>query len=317
MIFGSQRFSTLATINKGNVKKSQARLSRSRSAATSGNENLVGTPPGRGRVHVHGRRLGAWSTRSTCAPAHAAPSSGRWTRARRRSSANRGVALWGDPGGLGHRPGRPASSRPTRRPARSSGTGTCTIRPDMTLNAAPLALKDAVIVGASGGDQGVTQLGRGARSQDRRGQVEDLFGAGARRAPAARPGRTRTMPGRPAAAPSTSPGSYDPDTNITYWGGRQSVAEIRFIVSAGRQSLHQQRALAIDAATGKDSVVPPVHAQRHDGLRRDRHPHPHRHQGERRGSQGPWRHAGRKRLPLHVRPPQTASSSRPPNTSTS
>ena len=117
------------------------------------------------------------------------------------------------------------------------------------------------------------------------------------------------MPGRPAAARSTSPAPTIPTTNITYWGAGNPAPKYDSSYRPG-DNLYTNSALAIDAATGKIQLVPSVHAQRHDGLRRERQPHPHRHEGERRGPQD--RRASRaQRLRLQLRSPRAASSSRP------
>ncbi len=52
----------------------------------------------------------------------------------------------------------------------------------MTLNAAPLALKDSIIIGASGGDRGSRDWVASLDARTGNAAVEDLFGPGARRA---------------------------------------------------------------------------------------------------------------------------------------
>ena len=74
----------------------------------------------------------------------------------------------------------------------------------MEITAAPLALKDEIIVGGSGGDNGVRCWI--AALDAKTGKLNGRPSRSRRRAsPAARPGRTRPTPGRPAAARSTSP----------------------------------------------------------------------------------------------------------------
>ena len=117
---------------------------------------------------------------------------------------NRGVALWGNLV-------ISVTSHDGRVIATDKETGKIVWdknlrdQPDMTLNAAPLALEDKIIVGASGGDQGVRNwlVALDAKTGDE--QWRTYADPGARRARAARPGRTSTTPGRPAAAPSMSP----------------------------------------------------------------------------------------------------------------
>jgi hypothetical protein len=70
---------------------------------------------------------------------------------------SRGAALTGNlvitgAGGFGN---SPRISRPTRKPARWCGKSSFSDTPDVTFTAAPLAIKDKVIVDAANGDQGV------------------------------------------------------------------------------------------------------------------------------------------------------------------
>ena len=117
---------------------------------------------------------------------------------------NRGVALWGNLVVS-------VTSHDGRVIATDKETGKIVWdrnlrdQPDMTLNAAPLALADRIIVGASGGDQGVRNwlVALDARTGNVLWKTYSPFRRPA--SPAARPGRTSIMLGRPAAALSTSP----------------------------------------------------------------------------------------------------------------
>ncbi len=97
-------------------------------------------------------------------------------------------------------------------------------------------------------------------------------------------------------------GSYDPRHQPHLLGLRQSGAGLRCAAPARRQSLYVERD-RVRCRERQDFVVAPVHAERQPRLRRDRHAHPDRHQGQRRGPQD--RLARRpQRLQVHVRPPQ-------------
>ena len=99
---------------------------------------------------------GACSTRSTAVPATSAASSGAWTRA--------GEAAAGEPrrravGQSGHH-APPTIRRASSRTNKETGkvvweTNLDDDQPDVQLTAAPLAVKDKIIVGAAGGDRGV------------------------------------------------------------------------------------------------------------------------------------------------------------------
>ena len=110
----------------------------------------------------------------------------------------------------------------------------------------------SIIIGASGGDRGVRNWIGVARRQDRQYDLEDLFDSRRPASPAARPGRTRTTPGRPAAAPSTSPAPTIPPANLTYWGSGNPVPGYDAPLRPG-DNLYTSSAIAFDAATGKIS----------------------------------------------------------------
>ena len=99
--------------------------------------------------------------------------------------------------------------------------------------------------------------------------------------PAARPGRTITTPGRPAAAASGRPDPTTRVTKLTSWGTGNPVPIYDPQFASGRQPLHQLggRARRRDRQA---RLVLPVHAERFVGLRRDRHPHAVRHHDRRR-----------------------------------
>jgi alcohol dehydrogenase (cytochrome c) len=118
---------------------------------------------------------------------------------------------------------------------------------DMSLNAAPLALKDSILVGASGGDGGIRNwlVSLDPKTGNEQWRTYSIPGPG-------EPGH-ETWKDRNNAW-QTGGGAYVTGSTIprptSPLGRGQPVAEIRFIVSAGRQPLYQ-RALAIDATTGK------------------------------------------------------------------
>ncbi len=146
---------------------------------------------------------------------------------------------------------------------------------DVQLTAAPLAVKDKIIVGAAGGDRGVRDLIAGARCQDRQAALAQIRDPGARRA------RQRDLEGQGQVAWQTGggamwvTGTYDLATNQIIWGTGNPVPMFDADLSAGRQPLHQQRDL-VESRQRQDELVLPVHARRHVGLRRGRHPHPDR-----------------------------------------
>ncbi len=270
--YDGQRFSPLDRINKDNVK----------------NLKLAYAVPlggGAGNEFTRRRRSsrtasstspipGACSTRSTARPATSAASSGAWIPKQERQQRNRGAALWGNLVITG------AGIAPPRIIATDKETGkvvwetTFTDTPDVTFTAAPLAIKDKIIVGAASGDHGVRDWIGAARCRDRQAAVAQIHHSGARRA------RQRDLEGQEQRLADRRRrrlghrhlrSRHQPD----HLGHRQSGADVRSDLPAGRQSLHQQRDL-LGSRHRQDELVLPVHARRHVGLRRGRHPHPDR-----------------------------------------
>ena len=175
-------------------------------------------------------------------------------------------------------------------------------QPDLEFTAAPLALKDTILIGASGGDNGVRDWLAGARSQDRRHQMEDLHGAGPRRA------RQRDLEGQEPKPGSTGggalyvTGSYDPQTNLTYWGTGNPAPRYDSAYRPG-DNLFTDSTVAFDAATGKMQWYFQYTANDNHDYDASRLADHHRRQGQRRGPQAP-RPRQPQRLPLHARPPQ-------------
>ena len=254
---------------------------------------------------------GAWSTRSTCAPARRGDIVWKMDPGQEKIDRNRGVALWGNLvisviGG----DGRVIAT--DRTPARSCGTRTCDDQPRSH------AQRGAA--GAQGRDhrrrlrrrRRRARLGRRARAGDRRTCSGRPIRSRRPASPAARPGRTRTMPGRPAAAPSTSPAPTIPTPTSPI--GAPAIRRrntIRPIVPATISITNS--ALALDAATGK---IAGIHQYTpNDTMDYDETGTHILIDGKVDGEDRKLlTHAGPQRLLLRIRPPQTASSSRRPNT---
>ena len=101
-----------------------------------------------------------------------------------RQMRSRGAALWGNlvitgAGGFGNAPRIIATDK-------ESGTvvweSSFQDTPDVTFTAAPLAIKDKIIVGAANGDHGRARLDRRARCRNRQAPVAPIHHTGARRA---------------------------------------------------------------------------------------------------------------------------------------
>ena len=177
--FSAQRYSPLDAINKTNVKNMKL-LFAVAIGGTAGNEALEATPlvdDGFMYISDHWGAVYKIDVRSGTA--------GRivWKMdpGQEKLDRNRGVALWGNLV-------ISVTSYDGRVIATDKETGKIVWdknlrdQPDVELTAAPLALKDSIIIGASGGDRGVRDWIASLDRQDRRAAVEDIFDPGARRA---------------------------------------------------------------------------------------------------------------------------------------
>ena len=294
--YDAQRFSPLDPHQPGQCEEPQARLCGG-DRRHLGQRKSAGDAAGGGRLPLHRRRCGVWSTRSTAR-------SGDVGRIVWRMDPEAGKTSADQPrrGAVGqfrhHAPPtiRRASSRPTRRPARSSGKPTGGRQPDVQLTAAPLVVKDKIIVGAAGGDRGVRDYIAGARCGDRQAGVAQIRHSGARRA------RSETWKDKNNAWQTGGgamwvTGTYDVATNQMFWGTGNPVPMFDPTYRPG-DNLYTNSVISWDPDIRQDELVFPVHAGRPLGLRRGRHPHPDRRPSRRPAAQAdhPF---GAQRLSLH------------------
>ena len=218
--------------------------------------------------------------------------------------ANRGAALWGNfvVTVANYPPRIIATDKETGKVAWE--TSLADGQADLQLTAAPLAVKDKIILGAAGGDRGVRDFivaldaatGKLAWRKyvdpgARRDRLGDLEGQEQRLAD-----RRRRHVGHRFLRHRYQPGAV---------GHRQSGADVQSVLPPGQQPLHQQPDL-VGSRQRQDELVLPVHAGRHVGLRRGRHPHPDRRPGRRPGAQA-RRPFGTQRLLLCTRARQRAA----------
>ena len=280
--FDSQRHSPLDAINKSNVKNLKLQFAIAL-GGTSGNEDLEATPlvedgfmymiDGWGVVYKIDVRSGTPAARS----------SGRWTP---NSKSRTAIAA--------SRCGTTSSSRPPARTGRIIATDKETGKvvwdkklldqADLELNAAPLALKDSIIIGSSGGDRGVRNWV--AALDPKTGDLQwKTYSIPAPGEPGSETWKDKNNAWQTGGGAFYVTGSYDPATNLTYWGSGNPVPGYDGAHRPG-DNLYTSSAIAFDAATGKIRWHHQYTPERQPRLRRDRHPHHHRHQGERRGPQG-------------------------------
>ncbi len=177
--YSAQRFSTLDTINKSNIKNLKLKFAVAL-GGSAGNESLEATPlvedgfmyiaDGWGVVYKIDVRSGT---------------AGRivWKMdpGQERLDRNRGVALWGNLViSITSYDGRViATDKETGKVVWDKNLRD---QPDLELTAAPLALKDSIVDRRLGRRPRLARLDRVARCQDRQYAMEDLFDSGAGRA---------------------------------------------------------------------------------------------------------------------------------------
>src|SRR6202023_2629026 len=149
--FGAQRYSQLTAINKANVKGLRLAFAVAL-GGSSGNENLTATPlVDDGFMYVPD----AWGVVYKIDVRSGRQGDIVWKMdpGQEKIDRNRGVALWGNlVVSVTSHDGRViATDRDTGKMAWERNLRD---QPDMNLDAAPLALKDSILVGASGGDSG-------------------------------------------------------------------------------------------------------------------------------------------------------------------
>ena len=244
--FGSQRYSTLDQITKSNVKNLKLQFAIA-IGGTSPNEALEVTPlvedgfmyivDGWGAVYKIDVRSGTqgkilW----------------RMDPGIKRYARLRGVALWGN-----------LVISPTGKDGRIIATDKETGKivwdanlhdqPELELSAAPLALKDDIIIGASGGDQGVRDWI--ASLDPMTGKVKwKTYSVPAPGEPGSETWKDKNSAWKTGGGAFYVTGSYDPQTNLTIWGTGNPVPGYDPTRRPG-DNLYTSSAVAIDVATGQ------------------------------------------------------------------
>ena len=243
---GSQRFSPLETINKSNVKGLKLAFAVAL-GGTSGTENLVATPLVEdGFMYM----ADAWGVVYKIDVRSGTRANIVWKMdpGQEKVERNRGVALWGNLViSVTGQDGRViATDKETGKIVWDKNLHD---QPDMTLNAAPLALKDEILVGASGGDQGVRDwlVALDPKTGDVKWRTYTVPAPGE---PGSETWKDKNNAWQTGGGAFYVTGSYDPDTNVTYWGAGNPSPKYDSSYRPG-DNLYTNSALAIDAATGK------------------------------------------------------------------
>jgi len=244
--YSAQRFSPLEAINKSNIKDLKLKFAIA-IGGTSGNEALEATPlvddgfmyvvDGWGAVYridvrsgTHGRIL--W----------------KMDPGQQRYGRHRGVALWNNLViSTTGKDGRViATDRETGKIVWDKNLHD---QPEVELSSAPLALKDDIIVGASGGDQGVRDW---IVSLDpKTGNLKwKTFSVPAPGEPGSETWKDKHNAWQTGGGAFYVTGSYDPATNLTYWGSGNPVPGYDSFYRPG-DNLFTNSAIAFNVANGK------------------------------------------------------------------
>jgi alcohol dehydrogenase (cytochrome c) len=244
--FAAHRFSALDAVNRSNAKNLRLAFAVAL-GGTSGNENLTATPlVDDGFMYVPDAwgvvyKIDVRSGRSGDIVWKMDPGQAKIDR-------NRGVALWGNLViSVTSQDGRVIAT--DRDSGKMAWERNLHDQPDVNLNAAPLALADSIIVGASGGDAGtrdwVTSL------DAKTGNVNwKTYSVPAPGEPGSETWKDKNNAWQTGGGAFYVTGSFDPATNITYWGAGNPTPKYDSSYRPG-DNLFTNSALAIDAANGK------------------------------------------------------------------
>jgi alcohol dehydrogenase (cytochrome c) len=244
--YSSQRYSPLDMINKSNVKDLKLAYAIALSG-TSGNEDLEATPlVDDGFMYV----IDGWGVVYKIDVRSGTHGSIVWKMdpGQEKLGRHRGVTLWNNLV-------ISTTGKDGRIIATDKETGKIVWdknlhdQPDLELDTPPIALKDSLIVGASGGDQGVRNwlAALDAKTGDVLWKTYSIPAPGE---PGSETWKGDNNAWQTGGGAFYVTGSYDPATNITYWGSGNPVPGYDPRYRPG-DNLYTSSALAIDAATGK------------------------------------------------------------------
>jgi alcohol dehydrogenase (cytochrome c) len=244
--YGSQRYSPLEIINKGNVKNLKLAYAVP-IGGTSANEYLEATPLAEdGFLYL----TDVWGVVYKIDARDGVSGKIVWKMnpGQERADRNRGVALWGNLviSVTGYDTRVIATDKESGQVVWDKKIGD---QPDLELTAAPLALRDSIVIGASGGDNGVRDWL--AALDPRTGNTQwKTFVIPAPGEPGSETWKDKTEAWRTGGGAMYVTGSYDPQSNITYWGTGNPAPRYDSQYRPG-DNLFTNSSVAFDSATGK------------------------------------------------------------------
>jgi alcohol dehydrogenase (cytochrome c) len=245
--YDGQRFSPLTQINKGNIRTLKLAYAVPLGGGA-GNEWLEATPLAEdGFLYI----TDAWGVlyKIDGRSGDVGRIVWRMDPKQERPATNRGAALWGN-----------LVVSPANWPARivatdkESGkvvweTNLATDQPELRITAAPLALKDRIIIGASGGDSGVRDFVAALDAATGR-LIWRKFTIPAPGEPGSETWKGNTNAWQTGGGAVWVTGTYDPSTNQTFWGTGNPVPMFDPFYRPG-DNLYTNSAISWDPETGK------------------------------------------------------------------
>ncbi len=245
--YNGQRFSPLARINTDNVKNLHLAFAVPL-GGTAGNEFTVATPLAEdGFLYT----TDSWGVlyKIDVTAGDVGRIVWRMDPKQERQMRNRGAALWGNLVITG------AGIAPPRIIATDKETGKVVWEtsfpdtPDVTFTSAPLAIKDKIIIGAANGDQGVRDW-IGALEAATGKLVWRKFTIPAPGEPGSETWKDNHNAWQTGGGAVWVTGTYDPDSNQTYWGTGNPVPMFDPTYRPG-DNLYTNSAISWDPDTGK------------------------------------------------------------------
>jgi alcohol dehydrogenase (cytochrome c) len=244
--FGSHRYSPLAIINKSNVKNLKLAFALPL-GGTSGNEYNEATPlVDDGFMYI----TDVWSAvyKIDVRSGTAGQVVWKMNPGVQKADRNRGVALWSNlvisVAGLDGRV--IATDKETGKIVWDKNLHD---QPDMEITAAPLALDGTVIVGGSGGDNGVRCWL--AALDAKTGELKwKTYAVPAPGEPGSETWKDKVNAWQTGGGAFYVTGSYDPATNLTYWGSGNPAPRYDSAYRPG-DNLFTDSTIAFDVASGK------------------------------------------------------------------
>jgi alcohol dehydrogenase (cytochrome c) len=244
--FGSHRFSPLDLINKTNVKNLKLAFAVPL-GGKAGNEYVEATPlVDNGFMYI----TDVWGVVYKIDVRAGKQGQVLWKMdpGQQKPDRNRGVALWGNlvMSVTGYDGRIIATDAETGQIVWDKQHGD---QPDLEFSAAPLALKDTIVIGASGGDNGVRNwlAGLNPKTGD---QQWKTFVVPAPGEPGSETWKDKNNAWQTGGGALYVTGSYDPQNNVTYWGTGNPAPRYDSAHRPG-DNLFTNSSVAFDAATGK------------------------------------------------------------------